>query len=511
MPTEYFERRELALLGDRFDALYAAPQETAARGVTVSALRAAPEQFAARADFPVEPSPFCKAGFVVQDSAFKPGRHPYHHAGVFYSQEPSASSAAPLLGVRPGMRVLDTCAAPGGKSSQLAAALGGQGLLVSNEFVAARAEVLRSNLERMGVPNAVVLNEDTGRIAAALPEFFDRVLVDAPCSGEGMFRKEAVAVTQHCEALVKQCAALGAQILDNAAACLAPGGEMIYSTCTFAPEEDEGQVAAFLQRHPEFTLADVFGNVDYSFGSPGEANRTGGLPLDVSKVRRIWPCQGGEGHFIARLVKAGTPRALAAPGTYTAEEELWLAAAAEQSKKQKGGKPAKAPDARSARRESSRALREAVQGRSARSRDAGAGEATPAQSLAAWQEFARQYFPVLADRPAVVHGGSVLLPVPFPQTGLHVLRAGVFVGSVQKGRFLPEHHLFTAFGALCTNREALTLADPRVTEYLSGREIAADTAADGWCCVTVDGFPMGGGKVSGGRVKNHYPKALRLL
>ena len=251
------------------------------------------------------------------------------------------------------MRVLDTCAAPGGKSSQLAAALGGHGLLVSNEFVAARAEVLRSNLERMGVPNAVVLNEDTGRIAAALPEFFDRVLVDAPCSGEGMFRKEAVAVTQHCEALVKQCAALGAQILDNAAACLAPGGEMIYSTCTFAPEEDEGQVAAFLQRHPEFTLADVFGNVDYSFGSPGEANRTGGLPLDVSKVRRIWPCQGGEGHFIARLVKAGTPRALPAPGTYTAEEELWLAAAAEQSKKQKGskgGKPAKAPDARSARR-----------------------------------------------------------------------------------------------------------------------------------------------------------------
>ena len=511
MPTEYFERRERALLGDRFDALYAAPQETAARGVTVSALRAAPEQFAEQADFPVEPSPFCKAGFVVQDPAFKPGRHPYHHAGVFYSQEPSASSAAPLLGVRPGMRVLDTCAAPGGKSSQLAAALGGQGLLVSNEFVAARAEVLRSNLERMGVPNAVVLNEDTGRIAAALPEFFDRVLVDAPCSGEGMFRKEAVAVTQHCETLVKQCAALGAQILDNAAACLAPGGEMIYSTCTFAPEEDEGQVAAFLQRHPEFTLADVFGNVDYSFGSPGEANRTGGLPLDVSKVRRIWPCQGGEGHFIARLVKAGTPRELPASGTYTAEEELWLAAAAEQSKKQKGGKPAKAPDARSARRESSRALREAVQGRSARSRDAGAGEATPAQSLAAWQEFARQYFPALADRPAVVHGGSVLLPVPFPQTGLHVLRAGVFVGSVQKGRFLPEHHLFTAFGALCTNREALTLADPRVTEYLSGREIAADTAADGWCCVTVDGCPMGGGKVSGGRVKNHYPKALRLL
>ena len=308
MPTEYFEQRERALLGPRYAQLYAAPQQTAERGVTVSALRTTPEQFAQRADFPLEPSPFCKAAFVVHQPDFKPGRHPYHHAGVFYSQEPSASSAAPLLGVQPGMRVLDLCAAPGGKSSQLAAALQGHGVLVSNEYVAARAEILKSNLERMGVSNAVVLNETPARIAEALPEFFDRVLVDAPCSGEGMFRKEPVALQQHCEALVKQCTELGAQILDCAAAALAPGGQLVYSTCTFAPEEDEGQVAAFLQRHPEFALADVLGNVDYTFGSAGEENRTGGLPLDVSKVRRIWPCQGGEGHFMARLVKAGTPR-----------------------------------------------------------------------------------------------------------------------------------------------------------------------------------------------------------
>ena len=351
MPMEYFEQRERALLGDRFDVLYAAPQETAERGVTVSALRSSPEQFAAKADFPLEASPFCKAAFVVHqpdDLKFRPGRHPYHHAGVFYSQEPSASSAAPLLGVQPGMRVLDMCAAPGGKSSQLAAALQGRGVLVSNEYVAARADILKSNLERMGVPNAVVLNETPARIADALPEFFDRVLVDAPCSGEGMFRKEPVARQQHCEALVKQCAELGAEILDCAAAVLAPGGQLVYSTCTFAPEEDEGQVAAFLQRHPEFTLADALGNVDYTFGSEGEANRTGGLPLDVSKVRRIWPCQGGEGHFMARLVKAGTPRVLPAEGEYTAEEQLWLAAAEAAGKKAKGkgGKPAKTPDAR---------------------------------------------------------------------------------------------------------------------------------------------------------------------
>ena len=512
MPTEYFEQRERALLGERFDVLYAAPQETAERGVTVSALRASPEQFAQKADFPLEASPFCKAAFVVHQPDFKPGRHPYHHAGVFYSQEPSASSAAPLLGVRPGMRVLDMCAAPGGKSSQLAAALQGRGVLVSNEYVAARADILKSNLERMGVPNAVVLNETPARIADALPEFFDRVLVDAPCSGEGMFRKEPVARTQHCEALVKQCAELGAQILDCAAAVLAPGGQLVYSTCTFAPEEDEGQVAAFLQRHPEFELADALGNVDYTFGSEGEANRTGGLPLDVSKVRRIWPCQGGEGHFMARLVKNGTPRALPAEGEYTPEEQLWLAAAEAAGKKAKGkgGKPAKAADARSARRENARACREAVRG-AGRSRETAAEAVSPAQSLAAWQEFAKEYFPALADRPAVVHGGGVLLPVPFPQTNLHVLRAGVFVGSVQKGRFVPEHHLFTAFGAQCTNCEQLTLDDPRTVEYLSGREVEARTAADGWCCVTVDGWPLGGGKVSSGRVKNHYPKALRLL
>ena len=512
MPTEYFEQRERALLGDRFDALYAAPQETAERGVTVSALRTTPEQFAQKADFPLEASPFCKAAFVVHQPDFKPGRHPYHHAGVFYSQEPSASSAAPLLGVRPGMRVLDMCAAPGGKSSQLAAALQGRGVLVSNEYVAARADILKSNLERMGVPNAVVLNESPARIADALPEFFDRVLVDAPCSGEGMFRKEPVARTQHCEALVKQCAELGAEILDCAAAVLAPGGQLVYSTCTFAPEEDEGQVAAFLQRHPEFELADALGNVDHTFGSEGEANRTGGLPLEVSKVRRIWPCQGGEGHFMARLVKAGTPRALPPEGQYTPEEQLWLAAAEAAGKKAKGmnGKTAKTPDARSARRENARACREAVQG-GKRSREAQAGETSPAQSLAAWQAFAKAYFPALAARPAVVHGGGVLLPVPFPQTNLHVLRAGVFVGSVQKGRFVPEHHLFTAFGALCQNCEQLTLADPRTAEYLSGRELEARTAADGWCCVTVDGWPLGGGKASGGRVKNHYPKALRLL
>ncbi len=487
MSGEYFAERERALLGARYEQLYAAPESTPARGVTVSALRTSPAAFAAAVDFAVEKSPFCADSFIVREENFRPGRHPWHHAGVFYSQEPSAAAVAPLLGVQPGMRVLDLCAAPGGKSSQLAAALKGHGVLVSNEYVPARAEILKSNLERMGVANAVVLNETPARLAAALPGFFDRVLVDAPCSGEGMFRKEPAALEQHSEALVRQCAALGAEILDSAAKTVAPGGELVYSTCTFAPEEDEGQVAAFLARHPEFRLAGVMERAARPFGSPGEANRTGGLELDTGLVRRIWPCQGGEGHFMARFIKEGTPRTLPQGGALTDEEQAWLKNAGQTQAAHTGKRQKEKLGSRDAR------------------------NASPAQSLAVWRSFAAEYFPALCSRTAVVHGGGILLPAPCPVQGLHILRSGVFVGREQKGRFLPEHHLFTAFGAECTNLEPLTKEDPRCAAYLAGQEIEARCAHDGWCCVTVDGFALGGGKVSGGRVKNHYPRALRLL
>ena len=254
MSAEYFKARERALLGERYDTLYAAPQETAARGVTVSALRTTSEEFAARADFPLRPSPFCKAAFVVECPDFKPGRHPYHHAGVFYSQEPSASSAAPLLGVRPGMRVLDLCAAPGGKSSQLAAALQGQGLLVSNEYVAARADILKSNLERMGVSNAVVLNESPARIADALPEFFDRVLVDAPCTGTGTLRRNPDLKWRLTPQELDRINAVQKSVLEEAAKLLKPDGRLVYATCSVLQRENQDVVKTFLESHPEFEL-----------------------------------------------------------------------------------------------------------------------------------------------------------------------------------------------------------------------------------------------------------------
>lgn len=448
-----FLARERALLGERFAQLYTYATPEPARGVTVNTLRCAPEAFAGMADFSLAPSAFCPTAFTTTPD-WRPGRHPWHHAGVFYAQEPSASAPAALLEVRPGMRVADLCAAPGGKTSQLAAALQGQGLLVANEFVAARAEILRQNLERMGVTNALITNEDTARLAAAWPGCFDRVLVDAPCSGEGMFRKEPAAAAQHSEALVEHCAQLGAEILENAAALLAPGGILVYSTCTFAPQEDEAQVAAFLTRHPEFSLCDLS---DCGFGRPGEANRAP-EGFAAGFCRRIWPADGGEGHFMAKLRKS---------------EE----APASSMGRIKPGRAVKVP--------------------------------------AEWTNFARTYFPQLADHPLTTAGEWLLLPpadgAGLPTGKLRVLRGGVLAGSVVKKRFQPAHALFMTYGAGCTNREELTREDPRTAAWLRGEEIPAATADNGWCAVCVDGFPLGAGKVSGGRIKNHYPKALRNL
>ena len=448
-----FTAREKALLGDRFEELYTYATAQPARGVTVNTLRCTPDWFAAHTDFAAEPSKFCRTAFTTA-ADFRPGRHPWHHAGLLYAQEPSASAPAALLDVRPGMWVADLCAAPGGKTSQLAAALQGQGLLLANEFVAARAEILRQNLERMGVTNAVITNEDTASLAKALPGQFDRVLVDAPCSGEGMFRKEAVAAAQHSDALVAHCAELGAEILENAAALLAPGGVLVYSTCTFAPAEDEAQIAAFLARHPEFTLCDLSG---CGFGRPGEENRAP-AGFAAGCCRRIWPADGGEGHFMAKLQKAADAEAPSSP-------------------KVKPPKAVKPP--------------------------------------VEWLEFAKAYFPALASRPLAGAGEWLLLPAPGSEglniAKLRVVRGGVLAGSVLKKRFQPAHALFMAYGADCTNREELTLADPRTAAWLRGEEIDAVTAQNGWCAVLVDGFPLGGGKVSGGRIKNHYPKGLRNL
>ena len=384
---------------------------------------------------------------------------------MFYAQEPSAASAAPLLDVRPGMRVCDLCAAPGGKSSQLAAALAGQGLLLANEYVPARAEILRQNLERMGVTNAVVTNETPDRLADALPGWFDRVLVDAPCSGEGMFRKEPAAIAQHSPALVAQCAATAAGILDAAARLLAPSGVLVAFHLYLCAGGGRGPGGSLFGAPPEFVQEDLSAA---GFGRPGETNRAPETPgFAAAYCRRIWPADGGEGHFIARFCKQGEPQP----------------------------RPEDAPAKTKGRGRAARPDRAAAQVRDA------------------WRSFAGEYFPALADAPVDIAGDLAVLPPPaaLPAAKLRILRAGVPAGRLQKGRFVPSHALFMAHGAGCANAERLTLADPRTAAWLRGEEIEAKTARPGWCAVLVDGFPLGCGKASGGRVKNHYPKALRSL
>ena len=223
------------------------------------------------------------------DPETRPGLHVYHEAGVYYLQEASAMAPVALLDPKPGERVCDLCAAPGGKTTQIAGRMLGQGFLVCNEINPKRAKILSRNIERMGVANALVTNEHPETLAGRFPGFFDRVLVDAPCSGEGMFRKEEAAVTDWSQETVQMCARRQREILDSAARLVRPGGRLVYSTCTFAPEEDEETVAAFLEAHPEFTPEPV----EAPWFVPGE-----------NASYRMWPHKLlGEGHFAAVLRK----------------------------------------------------------------------------------------------------------------------------------------------------------------------------------------------------------------
>ena len=276
---ETFLSRMQKRLGERFPAFLRALGAPPVRGVRANLLKTDASSLARLLSL-TEPVPWAEGGFY--SSLAKPGAHPAHHAGLFYAQEPSAMCAAPLLGVGRGERVLDLCAAPGGKTTQLAAAMGGEGVLIANEYVYDRACILSQNVERMGIANCAVLSAETSALAAALPAYFDKILVDAPCSGEGMFRKDANAVAEWSEENVGRCIARQRAILEDAAVMLAGGGTLVYSTCTFEEGENEGQIRAFLARHPEFTLAE-----EHLL-----------LPHEVR----------GEGHYAAKLCKTAGER-----------------------------------------------------------------------------------------------------------------------------------------------------------------------------------------------------------
>ena len=453
-----FLRRMHRLLGNDFDVLFDGYDRPLRRGVRVNTLKYTAEALVGRFPQALLPVPFCRDGFAFE-GAFRAGADPLHHAGAYYMQEPSAMSAATVLSPRPGERILDLCAAPGGKSTQIAACLQGQGLLWSNEYVRPRAQILLQNLERCGAANAVVSSTDAGTIGAGLPGFFDGVLVDAPCSGEGMFRKEPEALAQWSEDNIRLCAARQREILHAAARTVRPGGRLVYSTCTFAPEENECIAAWFVQTHPDFCLEET--GVD--FGTPGLSwERTAPFAPDVRGAdvpleccRRIFPTHGGEGHFIAKFRRSeaggdGSPR----PYLY----------------------------------------------------------AKPNTNSIAASELYKECFFSTPSGVFVSLGEQVrLLPEALPELkGLGVLQAGVTAAAVCKNRVEPCHGLFMAMQAAnCRRCINLEPADLRLSAFLRGEEIEAP-GDSGWTAVAVDGAVTGFGKATGGRLKNRYPKGLRL-
>lgn len=388
------------------------------------------------------------------DENVRPGKHPYHEMGLYYIQEPSAMSAAALLAPKPGMRVLDLCAAPGGKSTQLATYLGDSGLLVSNEINTQRSRILSQNIERMGIKNAIVTNEDSFVLASHFPGFFNAIQVDAPCSGEGMFRKLPEAIEQWSPENVAICAARQKEILDNAAVMLKPGGVIVYSTCTFSKEENEDVIECFLERHPDFTL---------------------------EEMERFWPHKvDGEGHFVAKLVRRGC-----------VDTDL---KADRKTKKNKNSKNRKNETKPALTKENMKLLSEFL-------------DETISEDMAAWIKNSR-----------LVMFGEQLYRLPDMEVdikGLKVQRAGLHIGEFKKQRFEPSHSLALALKiSEAKNVVKLTWDDPQTTGFFNGQSVmlSDEQTAEckkGWALVCVDGYTAGWGKVNGTQVKNHYPKGLR--
>lgn len=289
LPPAFLERMR-EQLGDQYEAFLDSYEKERTYGLRYNPLKIDRERFLKEMPFALRDIPWAAEGFYYE-AAERPGKHVLHEAGAFYIQEPSAMAVVSMLDPKPGETVLDLCAAPGGKSTQIAGRMLGEGLLVSNEIVPSRAKILSQNIERMGVANCVVCREEPGRLAEALPSFFDKVLVDAPCSGEGMFRKDDAAIAEWSPGNVTMCAARQRDILDRAAGMVSPGGVLVYSTCTFSVEENEEVIGNFVDEHPGYY---------------------------IEETRRLWPhCIEGEGHFIAKLRRADGDR----PTVYRTTEE----------------------------------------------------------------------------------------------------------------------------------------------------------------------------------------------
>ncbi len=440
LPKEFILRAE-KVLGDSFDAFRESYKQPSFRGIRLNTLKADKETLEKALGEKLTNTPFSPLSFYCPEE-LRIGKSPAHHAGMFYSQEPSASSAVTILNPQKDEKILDLCAAPGGKSTQIAALTGDTGLLWSNEIVSSRAAVLSSNLERMGVKNTVVSSCHPEKLCTGLAGWFDKVLVDAPCSGEGMFRREPAALEEWNDASPASCAARQAEILDSASKALRPGGILVYSTCTFSVEENEDTILRFLERHPDFELV----SPGVSFGRPA---------FGIDAVR-IFPADGGEGHFAAKMRKK-----------YGAETHV---------KSYSEGKLSKN---------------------------------VPVSEIK--KLFAECFLGQNENRLFFGPKSVFVLPDVLPcLDGLGVVRAGYELCSVLERRLEVSHGAY-----MCRKKEEFTSyldlpsGSPELSAFLRGEEIPCPEELHGYAAVLCDGVCTGFGKASGGRLKNKYPKGLR--
>ena len=425
------------MLGNEAPAFFASLEESATLALRVNPAKKA--ALDAAAPYIEAGVPWEKYGFYLKEG-IKPGASVAHAAGAFYLQEASAMLSAAVLKPRPGERILDLCAAPGGKSTQIAAYMNNSGLLISNEPEPSRCRVLASNLERMGALHAAVVNAYPDGLAAKWKEEFDAIVCDAPCSGEGMFRRDQNARLEWKSASPAGCAKRQAEILDQAAKMLRKGGRLVYSTCTFNPEENENTIAAFLERHPDFHTEDF---------------EIEGVGKSVNGCMRIFPHKvRGDGHFAAKLIKDGEPKKTLSAPVKTDKETQKLIQMLEDTVC---------------------ALPECLKNR----------------------RFERigDYLYALPENCPDMKGVKCVLP------GACVLRIG-------KNYIEPAHALAMGMDIGCARRR-IELSEQQAVKYLAGETIETESEK-GWTLITCRDLPLGWGKVSGGQIKNHLPKGLRL-
>ena len=497
LPERYCETMR-ELLGDEYCAYEKSVHEEARIAIRVNTAKISIDQWQEICPFEVEQIPWTKKGYIIKNMAQNPAKHPYYYAGLFYIQEPSAMIPATILPVQKGERILDLCAAPGGKATELAAKLRGEGVLVANDISISRGMALAKNLQMAGAANAVVTAETPENLAEHFPEYFDKILIDAPCSGEGMFRRDSHMIHDWEKRGPSYYAPIQRDILTAAYRMLRQGGSLVYSTCTFSPQEDEEMVLWLLREFPDIHVCEVEEKPGFSRGNPDWVKQDISV-IEREQLRRcirIFPHKAvGEGHFAVLLQKEGLSN------TNTGQEVLHRLAGECDDR---NNSPKKEYNL-DINREAARKRRHAS--------DTGPDILEKARrwtSLAGYsgENLVMKKDNILLERDVTKH-----------LRGLRCIQTGLIAGNAKK-RFEPSVQMALAVKETeAFPRINMPADDIRVFRYLKGetlQDVIVENEefielTDGYVLVCVDGFALGWGKYTAkGTVKNKYYAGWRM-